>query len=85
MILKKVWLNKSIKITQHTQNNFAPWEFFHAFLSSVDFFISTFSKNSFRNTIRVSISLDQDQARHFARPDLSPNCLQRLSADENWR
>ena len=25
----------------------------------------TFSKNSFKNTIRVSNSLDQDQAQHF--------------------
>ena len=25
--------------------------------------------------------LDPDQARHFVRPDLGPNCLQRLSAD----
>ena len=33
------------------------------------------------NTIRVSNSLDPDQARHFVRPDLGPNCLQRLSAD----
>ena len=35
----------------------------------------------FFNTIRVSNSLDPDQARHFVRPDLGPNCLQRLSAD----
>ena len=27
-------------------------------------------------------SLDPDQARHFARPDLGRNCLQRLPADE---
>ena len=27
-------------------------------------------------------SLDQDQARHFVGPDLDPNCLQRLSADD---
>ena len=33
------------------------------------------------NTIRVSNSLDPDQARHFVGPDLGPNCLQRLSAD----
>ena len=32
------------------------------------------------NTIRVSNSLDPDQARHFVGPDLGPNCLQRLSA-----
>ena len=29
----------------------------------------------------MSNSLDPDQARHFVRPDLGPNCLQRLSAD----
>ena len=38
---------------------------------------ATFSKNSFKNTIRVSSSLDPDQARHFVGPDLGPNCLQR--------
>ena len=43
---------------------------------------SPFSKNSFNNTIRVSYSLDPDQARHFVGPDLGPNCLQRLLADD---
>ena len=33
----------------------------------------------------MSISLDPDQARHFVGPDLSLNCLQRLSADGNNR
>ena len=28
----------------------------------------------------MSNSLDPDQAKHFVRPDLGPNCLQRLSA-----
>ena len=52
------------------------------FLSSADFFSkSTFSKNSLENII-VSNSLDSDQARHFVRPDLDPNCLKRLSADD---
>ena len=37
------------------------------------------------NTIRVSNSLDPDQARHFVGPDLDPNCLQRLSADDTSR
>ena len=46
------------------------------------FFMSTFSKNSFRNTIRVSNSLDPHQARWFVGPDLGPNCLQKLSANE---
>ena len=55
-------------------------------LSSADSFSkSTFSKNYFRNTIRVSNSLDPDQARHFVGSDLSPNCLQKVSADDTSR
>ena len=30
----------------------------------------------------VSISLDPDQARHLVGPDVGPNCLQTLSADD---
>ena len=30
----------------------------------------------------MSNSLDPDQAQHFVGPDLDPNCLQRLSADD---
>ena len=33
----------------------------------------------------MSNSLDLDQARHFVGPDLGPNCLQRLSADDTRR
>ena len=44
-----------------------------------------FSKNSFRNTLRVSNSLDPDQDRHPVGPDLGPICLQRLSADDTSR
>ena len=55
---------------------------FHA---SVDVCCLFFSKNSFRNTIRKSNSLDSDQDRHFVGPDLGTNCLQRLSADEKKR
>ena len=36
---------------------------------------STFFENSSRNTIRVSNSLDPNQARHCVEPDLGPNCL----------
>ena len=58
----------------------------HALLSSAEFFSkSTFSNNSFRNTIRMSNLLDPDQARHYVRPDLDPKCLQRLSADDTRR
>ena len=62
------------------------WVIFHAFLLSADFVSkSTFSKNSFRYTIRVSNSLDPDQAKHFVGPDLGPKCLQKLSADDTRR
>ena len=47
-----------------------------------------FTKNSFRNPISVSNSLDPDQTRHFVRLDLGANCLQRLSADDkkcHWK
>ena len=59
-------------------------------LSSDDFFSSKFaffflSKNSFRNNIKVSNSLDQGQDRRSVGPDLGPNCLQRLSANEESR
>ena len=33
----------------------------------------------------MSNSLDPDQARRFVRPDLGPNCLPRLSADDTGR
>ena len=59
---------------------------FHAFVA-VCWLISksTFSKNSFRITIWVSNSLDPDQDRQNVGPDLGPNCLQRLSADDKSR
>ena len=41
----------------------------------------TFSKNAFRNIVRVSNRLDADQDRQKVSPDLVQNCLQRLSAD----
>ena len=33
----------------------------------------------------MSNSLDPDQDQHFVGPDLGPNCLQRLSADDKSR
>ena len=38
--------------------------------------------NYFRNTTRVSNGLDPDQDQCYDSPDLGPNCLQRLSADD---
>ena len=46
---------------------------------------STFSKNTSRNTIRVSNSMEPEQARQNVGPDLGLNCLQRLSADDTSR
>ena len=37
----------------------------------------------FRNINSLKQVIDSDQARHFVRPDLGPNCLQRLSAADN--
>ena len=48
------------------------------------FFKINFFKKSFRNTIRLSNGLDPDQDCHVISPDLGPNCLQRLSADDLW-
>ena len=46
------------------------------------FFKTNIFKYSFRNTtIRVSNSLDPDKDRRYVGPDLGPNCLQRLLAD----
>ena len=55
----------------------------YLFLPSADFLKIklTLSKNYFNNIIRVSNSLDPDQARHLVGPDLGSNCLQRISAD----
>ena len=50
-------------------------------LSSADFFNISFSIKKIRNAFRVSNSLDPDQDRHFVSPDLGPDFLQRLSAD----
>ena len=50
------------------------------------FFSKTnFSKNSFRNSVRVSNKLDPYQARRYVGSDLGPNCLQMLSADGTSR
>ena len=64
--------------------SFACWENFPRFCCCLLIFFSklTFSKNYFRNTIRVSNSLDPDQARRYVGPDLGPNYLQSKLADE---
>ena len=64
--------------------NSACREIFLVFLSSDFFPKSFFSKNSFRNTIRVTVSnsLNPEHASHFHFIGLGPSCLQSLSADD---
>ena len=63
---------------------FACWEILHAFLFCRLLIFSKlmFSKNSFRNIIRVSNSLDSNQAQIFVGHNLGPNSLQRKSAED---
>ena len=53
--------------------------FLHTLLSS---HLLLFEYWIFFNTIRVSNSLDPDQARHLVGPDLGPNCLQIISRQQ---
>ena len=62
-------------LMQHL-NSFACCVILHAFWLSAD----TLSGESF---ITVSNSLDPDQARQHLGPDLDPNCLLRLLADDD--
>ena len=51
-------------------------------LWSADFIKLTFPKKSFMNTIKSLNSLDPDLDQQNVGPDLGPNCLQKLSADD---
>ena len=70
----------------HTYVNFLGIS--HAFLPSdllIFFFKINFSEKKIQ---KYHLSVEQtgsDQARHFVRPDLGPNCLQRLSVDNTGR
>ena len=46
-------------------------------------FSKSFFENIFQEYHQSVKQLDPDQARHFVVPDLGPNCLQRLSTDDN--
>ena len=52
---------------------------FACFFFAELFLQSTFSKISFRMLNR----LDPDQAKHFVGPNLNPNYLQRLTAEDS--
>ena len=66
---------------------FACWVILHAFLSSADFFQNQLFLKIISQilAIRVSSSLDPDQVQQNVGPDLDPNCLQWLSADDTSR
>ena len=57
------------------------WVILHDFLLPADLFLQFF----FQNTIIVLNSLGPDQTRHFVGPDMGPNFLKRLSADDTLR
>ena len=74
--------------TSATLKCFCPliWDIFHVLVVVCLLFSKlTYSKNAFRNTIRVTHSLDPDQDRCFVSPDLGPKCLRRLPADNKSR
>ena len=77
----------SIKCYSHSRlGNFQNQIILRRFLS---FKINVFQIYSVRNTISVSNSLEQDQARHLVGPELVPNSLSRFSAflfkEEHYR
>ena len=82
---QRIWLRLS-SVFESRQISFFKIFLVHAICVICLFFPNSdtklFSQNDFRNTIIVSNSLDTDQASHFVGPDLGPNCLQRLSADD---
>ena len=66
--------NQSYRSYSHVSINFL---IFHDFAVVCGLVLKVcFSKNSFRNTIRVSNNLDPDQDQHYVGPDLSPSCFQ---------
>ena len=61
---------------------YACWVVFHVFVDVCRLFSKLILlKNSFRNTISVSNSLDPDQDQQNVGTDLSSNCFQRVSTD----
>ena len=60
---------------------FVVCRFFFFFFSNYIFFL----KKKFQEYHSVNNNLGPDLARHFVEPDLDPNCLQRLSADDKSR
>ena len=47
--------------------------------------LSFFKINILKKITRMSNSLHPDQAQHFIKPDVGPNCLEKLSAENTRR
>ena len=74
-----------IDIQTNNANSFhfgSVWIFFHALHAGIfeNFMLLLLSADFF--SISVSNGLVPDQGRRFVGPDLGPDCLQRLSADD---
>ena len=64
----------------------ACWVILHAFLSSADIFFNTnFFEKFFQEYHQSVKQFGSSQAPQNVGPDLGPNCLQRLSADDTSR
>ena len=76
------WIKRYISATKFIFISF--WNSNIAFIIPSHFYycaiFNSLNAGFFFNTINVSNSLDPD--KHFDGPDLGPNCLQRLSADD---
>ena len=71
----RLW-GRSFGLTLCMLGNFA------CFYVSADFFQNQLFRKILSGVPSVSNSLDPDQVRHYVGPDLGPNCLRRLSADD---
>ena len=58
------------------------WVILHAFLSSADFFKITFFENFLQEYHQCVKQFGPRSGRQRVGPDLGPNCLQKLSADD---
>ena len=80
------FMENSIRL-KRVNSSLSPWEIFMLFCRLLIFFQNQlFRKKKMISGIpSVSNRLDPDQARHNVVPDLGPNCLQKLSADDAMR
>ena len=83
MFLQRKKKNRNLDVPQYQEIKI--YSLHSRYLSCAYFSNLNFSKSSFRYTMRVSNSLDPDKARHVVGPNLGPNCLQKLSADDTSR